>query len=113
VRTGVEGQQDLLDAVDRLAARPPDAVGGVAVTGSTDYRVGEEGRPPWLGAQDLVELSLGGTGRILVRPSGTEPKLKIYVDLSGTTEPDHEVAHRVLLEKAEASAAEMGEWLDV
>jgi hypothetical protein len=35
------------------------------------------------------------------------------VDLSGTTEPDHETAHRVLLEKAEAVAAEMGEWLEV
>ncbi len=113
VRTGAEGQQALLEAVDRLAGNQPDEVGGVAVTGSTDYRVGEEGRPPWLGAQDLVELTLGAVGRILVRPSGTEPKLKIYVDLTGTTEPDHQTAHRVLVEKAEAVAAEMGEWLDV
>ncbi len=34
-----------------------------------------------LGAQDLIELTLGEQGRMLVRPSGTEPKLKIYVDL--------------------------------
>jgi phosphomannomutase len=113
VRTGPEGQQALLDAVDRLAESPPNEVGGLVITGSTDYRVGEERRPPWLGAQDLVELTLGDAGRILVRPSGTEPKLKIYVDLSGTTEPDHETAHRVLLDKAEAVAAEMGEWLEV
>ncbi|MDP9144060.1 MAG: phospho-sugar mutase, partial [Actinomycetota bacterium] len=113
VRTGAEGQQALLEAVDRLAGSPPNKVGGVAITRSTDYRVGEEERPPWLGAQDLVELTLGDVGRILVRPSGTEPKLKIYVDLSGTTEPDYETAHRALVEKAEAVAAEMGEWLDV
>lgn len=113
VRTGAEGQQAILDAVDRLAGSPPNEVGGIAITGSTDYRVGEEQRPPWLGAQELVELTLGGAGRVLVRPSGTEPKLKVYVDLSGETEPDHETAHRGLLEKAEAVAAEMGEWLDV
>jgi len=113
VRTGDEGQRALLAAVDRLATSPPTEVKGMAVTEMTDYRVGEGTRPSWLGAQDLVELALGDVGRILVRPSGTEPKLKIYVDLSGTTEPDAETAHRLLLEKASAMAAEMGEWLAV
>jgi phosphomannomutase len=113
VRTGDEGQRALLAAVDRLAVSPPSEVNGMAVTEMTDYRVGEGKRQPWLGAQDLVELTLGDVGRILVRPSGTEPKLKIYVDLSGTTEPDHETAHRLLLETASAMAAEMGEWLAV
>ncbi|HEY3497453.1 MAG TPA: hypothetical protein VGK73_22305, partial [Polyangiaceae bacterium] len=36
----------------------------------------------WLPATELVEVELEG-GRVLVRPSGTEPKLKIYVDLRG------------------------------
>ena len=113
VRTGAEGQQDLLAAVDRLAAGPPTEVRGTAVTGMTDYRVGAESRAPWLGRQELVELTLGDNGRILVRPSGTEPKLKVYVDLSGTTEPDHETAHTALLRQAEEMAKAMGEWLDV
>ncbi len=39
------------------------------------------GRPRWLGVADLIELELEGGGRVLARPSGTEPKLKIYVDL--------------------------------
>jgi phosphomannomutase len=113
VRTGTEGQQSLLDAVDRLAGGPPAAVMGMSVTGLTDYRLGAEKRPSWLGAQDLVELTLGDVGRILARPSGTEPKLKIYVDLSGTTGPDHETAQRTLTRQATAMAAEMGEWLAV
>jgi phosphomannomutase len=113
VRTGTEGQQSLLDAVDRLAGGPPAEVMGMSVTGLTDYRLGAEKRPSWLGAQDLVELTLGDVGRILARPSGTEPKLKIYVDLSGTTGPDHETAQRTLTRQATAMAAEMGEWLAV
>jgi phosphomannomutase len=111
VRAGPEGTGELLAAVDRLAGDPPGAVGGVEVTGTLDYRVGEEQRPGWLGAQDLVEMTLGETGRILVRPSGTEPKLKIYVDLSGSTEPDHRTAYQALSERATAVAESMGEWL--
>jgi phosphomannomutase len=100
-------------AVDRLGEGPPTELSGTEVTGTTDYRVGAGERPPWLGAQDLIELTLGEEGRILVRPSGTEPKLKIYVDLSGSTEPDHATAHGRLLARAEALATAMGEWLEV
>jgi phosphomannomutase len=113
VRTGSEGTKALLDAVDRLGANPPTQVLGVPVSKVTDYRLGEEARPPWLGAQDLIELTLGDMGRVLARPSGTEPKLKIYVDLAGATEPDHETAHRSLTDRARAMAVEVGEGLGV
>lgn len=113
ISTGPEGQQTLLDAVDRLAKEPPTQLLGLEVTGLTDYRVGEEERPSWLGAQDLVELTLSDVGRILVRPSGTEPKLKVYVDLSGVTEPDHGTAHRKLTHRATEIASAMGEWLAI
>ncbi len=113
VRTGADGAALLLAAVDRLASGPPSAVGGSEITGVTDYRVGEESRPPWLGAQDLVELTLADGGRLLVRPSGTEPKLKIYVDLSGDAGGDHRAAHDGLLARASDIAKAMGEWLEV
>jgi phosphomannomutase len=113
VRTGSEGQEALLAAVDRLGACPPSELSGTEITGVTDYRIGDEDRPPWLGAQDLIELELGEEGRILVRPSGTEPKLKIYVDLSGSTGPDHATAHGRLLARAQVLAAAMEEWLEV
>jgi phosphomannomutase len=111
VRDGPEGQAELLAAVDRVGSSPPDLIGGLDVTDVTDYRVGEEARPIWLGKQDLIEVTLGSTGRILVRPSGTEPKLKIYVDLSGDAGSDHETAHSRLSQMARSLAAEMGEWL--
>jgi phosphomannomutase len=44
-----------------------------------DYRSGGSTRPRWLPDAELVEFELEG-GRVLVRPSGTEPKLKVYVD---------------------------------
>jgi phosphomannomutase len=111
VRSGPEGQEELLGAVDRLGEGPPDVLGGIEVTGVTDYRTGERDRPAWLGKQDLIELTLGARGRALVRPSGTEPKLKIYVDLSDEAGPDHEAEHGILSDRARSLAMEVGEWL--
>lgn len=82
VRTGAEGAADIRAAVDWVADTPPEMAGPYAVTGITDYRSGGDQRPPWLGEQALVELDFGSNGRALIRPSGTEPKLKVYVDLS-------------------------------
>ena len=50
------------------------------MVGMTDYRKGAARRPRWLGAASLVELQMQDRTRVLVRPSGTEPKLKMYVD---------------------------------
>jgi phosphomannomutase len=47
----------------------------------------------------------------LVRPSGTEPKLKIYVDLCDDAGSDHRASHTRLSERARALAQEVGEWL--
>lgn len=70
------------DVLDRAASLAGETLGSRAITGVRDFRSGGGERPRWLGAASLVELELTG-GRVLVRPSGTEPKLKIYVDLSG------------------------------
>jgi phosphomannomutase len=80
VKPGKEGQAEIASAIETLASNPPQTVSGVAVLGTTDFRGGAESRPTWLGAQPLVQVDLEA-GRILARPSGTEPKLKIYVDL--------------------------------
>ena len=79
-RSGSAGASEITGAMRRLAAGPPDRLGGVAVVGMTDYRKGAGRRPRWLGASSLIELRLQDRTRVLVRPSGTEPKLKMYVD---------------------------------
>ncbi len=64
----------------RLADEPPVALGGLSVRDVIDYRRGAETRPWYLGEAELLELELEGQARVLVRPSGTEPKIKIYAD---------------------------------
>ncbi|HUU61111.1 MAG TPA: phospho-sugar mutase [Acidimicrobiia bacterium] len=80
VRPGSQGAAEIATAMELLGRSRPKRLSGVEVTAVTDFREGAEQRPRWLGASPLVALELGPAGRALVRPSGTEPKLKIYVD---------------------------------
>lgn len=64
----------------------PDSVGGVPVTVFTDYqarvrRVLADGTEEalTLPRSNVVELTLGDRGSVIVRPSGTEPKVKLYL----------------------------------
>ena len=81
-REGVEGIDDIGRAMTALRADPPKSLAGHDVVGVTDFSEGADARPRYLGATNLIELDLGAAGRVLARPSGTEPKLKVYVDLS-------------------------------
>jgi phosphomannomutase len=105
-RPGLDGAQEIQDAMERICSEPPTRVRGTLVTHIRDFRSGGEQRPRWLGNTSLVELSLGESGRILVRPSGTEPKLKIYIDLSRALPAGADVwqAERELQEEARAYA---------
>ena len=87
VRPGSEGAAQIAAAMERIGASPPTELNGIAVASVTDFRKGAEERPRYLGATPLVALDLGDRGRALVRPSGTEPKLKIYVDLVTERDP--------------------------
>jgi phosphomannomutase len=79
-RPGLEGAREIAAAMQVLASRLPDELAGHAVTATTDYRTGADQRPPWLTTHELVALDLVD-GRAMIRPSGTEPKCKIYIDL--------------------------------
>jgi phosphomannomutase len=52
-------------------------MGGIRVEQIDDFVDGFEPFPP----SDLLRLHLEGGGRVIVRPSGTEPKLKCYLDV--------------------------------
>ena len=61
----------------RLRATPLTEVGGIPVARQQDLAVGVDGLLPTEG----LRYYLGDDSRIIVRPSGTEPKLKIYLEV--------------------------------
>lgn len=67
-----------------LRQAPPARVGEVAVTGIDDLLTGAGGVP----ASDVLRLWLEDGSRLIVRPSGTEPKLKAYLDVRGASAAD-------------------------
>lgn len=95
VRDGPDGPAEIAAAMRRIRAEQPDELGGMAVTGFRDLGTGEAERPAWLPDSNLVEFMLED-GRALLRPSGTEPKCKAYVDLVADGEP---AAARALAER--------------
>jgi phosphomannomutase len=65
------------EALAQLRASPPPALGGRAVTSADDLSTGIDGLP----AAEGVRYRLRGGARVVVRPSGTEPKLKCYLEV--------------------------------
>ena len=63
-------------AMQRLRIVPPTSLGGLPVTSVDDLAAGYRGLP----STDGVRFGLGSDARIICRPSGTEPKLKCYIE---------------------------------
>ncbi|HEY1117648.1 MAG TPA: phospho-sugar mutase, partial [Acidimicrobiales bacterium] len=72
---GIDGPRRMAAAVDRIRAAPPTSLAGRTVTEVEDLALG--GRLP---PTDGIVLRADGL-RVVVRPSGTEPKLKLYVQV--------------------------------
>ena len=60
----------------RLREHPPEEIAELPVTSVTDYQAPAGPLPP----TDMLAFGLAGGDRVIVRPSGTEPKLKVYVE---------------------------------
>jgi len=73
----VDDLAEIAAAVARLRAAPPTALGGLAVERADDLATGVDGLPPTEG----LRYRLAGGARVIVRPSGTEPKLKCYLEV--------------------------------
>jgi phosphomannomutase len=83
VHDGVEGARRIADAMARIGDAPPARIAGAEVRDVVDFRSGAQERTAWLGEHDLVAFTLD-EGRVMIRPSGTEPKCKVYVDIRGS-----------------------------
>ncbi|MFD9940274.1 phospho-sugar mutase [Nonomuraea sp. NPDC059023] len=73
----VEDVSLISGAMARLRAEPAKELGGRVVEGIDDLAKGEGGLPP----TDGLRYRLAGGARVVVRPSGTEPKLKCYLEV--------------------------------
>ncbi len=73
----VEDLSIIARAMETLRTSPPSSLGGLAVTSVDDLADGYHGLPP----TDGIRLGLEGATRIICRPSGTEPKLKCYIEV--------------------------------
>jgi len=68
---------DIGRTMDRLRATPPNALGELAVESIDDLSAGTPLLPP----TDGLRYRLSAGARVVVRPSGTEPKLKCYLEV--------------------------------
>ncbi len=64
------------DIMERLRSDPPAALGGSPVARLDDLAAGDGGLPPTEGLRWYLEDG----SRVVARPSGTEPKLKVYLE---------------------------------
>lgn len=76
VRLDGLGDERRADLMERAVTVAPGELAGVAVTGREDLAEGRH-LPP----TDGVVLDLADGGRVIVRPSGTEPKIKAYLEV--------------------------------
>jgi len=117
VMSGILGRQNMARMLDALRASPPKEIAGLSVTSFEDLR-DEKGRlGPMKGATDyasrnVLVFTLGERARIILRPSGTEPKAKTYLEVcsppaaSGMSVDGWERNCRQIDEQANALAAD-------
>jgi len=75
---GQEGAAKIRAIMDAFRAESPSRIGTYEVTGTIDYADGHGDLPP----SNVLAFGLHGGGQVLLRPSGTEPKIKYYFELS-------------------------------
>lgn len=102
---GAGGPARMSSLMGSLRAEPPAALAGLPVEAVVDYATGAPmpvvnplpGEPAQaLPPTDMVEWRLDGEARVLVRPSGTEPKLKAYCFSGGASDAEARAAADVL-----------------
>ena len=92
---GIEGLAKIKSTMDGLRENPPKAFGNYEVTAMRDYekdvikdlRTGEE-RKTGLPTSNVLYFELTSDSWLCVRPSGTEPKIKIYFGVVGDSMED-------------------------
>lgn len=101
---GKEGSEMIRLLMQELRGRPPTALGDQTIIHSVDYlqKVGE------LPASDVLQWTLEDGSSLIIRPSGTEPKLKVYLS---TYRPPAETVSP-LIKECQASLDKLSQLLE-
>ncbi len=101
VMPGLDGLKKMADLMANLRQNPPTEIAGVAVKQQKDYQDGSvvnvaDGSKETmaLSGSNVLRYEMADGTSLIVRPSGTEPKVKVYILANGTTkaECDEKVA---------------------
>ncbi|MBQ4618178.1 MAG: phospho-sugar mutase [Clostridia bacterium] len=92
---GLSGMDKMAGIMASLRNEPPAAIGGYKVVKVTDYTKTEETGLP---SADVLVYGLEGGATVIVRPSGTEPKIKTYFTTLGKDLAEAEAQKAVLAE---------------
>ena len=100
---GIEGLQKIQEIMDTLRKNPPAKIGDYTVTAVRDYKADTirntdtgEVKPTGLPSSNVLYYDLTDDAWLCVRPSGTEPKVKFYYGIKGTSLEDADAKSEAL-----------------
>ena len=100
---GASGMQKMADIMDNIRNNKPTEIAGLKVLETTDYKETEKTGLP---ASNVLAFKLENGNGVVARPSGTEPKLKIYFTAVANTMDAADALYKDMLESAK-------KWLEV
>ena len=94
VMPGIDGLRDMEKLMTLLRETPPESIVGTAVVSRRDYSPGlqydSKGETKLeLSGSNVLRFDLADGTAILIRPSGTEPKIKVYILARGESKQDY------------------------
>ena len=112
---GEQGKQRCAEYIDSLRSAPLTEIGSNPVTRIADYREGytkdcASGKKTVLNfpSSNVLSYDLGSSGQVILRPSGTEPKLKVYYFAADASEQNAETLLAKMMDSVKQSMADFG-----
>ena len=84
---GADGLCQMYGLMNHLRNEPPKQIAALPIRQVTDYKEVEKTGLP---ASDVLAFHLEDGGRVIIRPSGTEPKMKVYLSVKTAAKPEGE-----------------------
>ena len=91
---GASGMERMKEIMAGLRANTPKSIGGLEVLAVTDYEVSKKTTSDGVVSEvtlpksDVITYNLADDASVIIRPSGTEPKIKVYYTTKGATNAD-------------------------